>query len=349
MGGIRHATRGNESDCVEDPVRGPEHARAPAAARGGRQRAAPAAVIVNARTLPIAVRALRLIRADAFGRHTYARRRVSIIVYHDPSPERLESHLRYLRERYTFLSLMELVDALHEPRWPIDSPSVVLTFDDGHRGNARLEATLTRFGVTPTIYVCTGIIEGDGMFWFKAPGVDPEPLKVMTPSERDTVLERARTSGAFAARARDALTPDEAASLAQVVDLGSHTSTHPILPLCDDEQAREEIFSSRTEVERLSGRPCLHFSYPNGDFGEREIALLREAGYLSARTTEVGWVGPRSDPFRLPIVSLADHATVDMLAAHLSGLLAIKRYHTVRRHRRAIAARRQATSSPGGR
>jgi peptidoglycan/xylan/chitin deacetylase (PgdA/CDA1 family) len=284
-------------------------------------------------------------RADAFGRRTYARRRVSIIVYHDPSPERLESHLRYLRERYTFLSLSELVDALHETRWPIDSPSVVLTFDDGHRGNARLETTLTRFGVTPTIYICTGIIEGDGMFWFKAPDVDPEPLKVMTATEREAVLGRRRDAVATAGRRREALTPDEVSTLARVVEFGSHTSTHPILPLSDDQEARDEIVVSRAAVGRLCGRPCLHFSYPNGDFREREIAFVRQAGYKSARTTEVGWVGPRSDPFRLPIVSLADHATVDILAAHLTGLLALKRYRGVRRHRRALGVRRPATSS----
>jgi peptidoglycan/xylan/chitin deacetylase (PgdA/CDA1 family) len=287
-----------------------------------------------------------MVRADAIGRRTYARRRAAILVYHDPTLERLESHLRYLRERYIFIGLTELVDALHDRSWSIDSPAVVITFDDGHLGNARLEAVLTRYGVRPTIYVCTRVIEGDGMFWFKLPGVDPEPLKVMTPSERDAVIARARDRGARPGRARDALAPDDVASLVTVVDFGSHTSTHPILPLCDDRQAREEIVGSRSEVESLTSQPCLHFSYPNGDFGERELALVREAGYRSARTTEIGWVGPRSDAFRLPIISLADHATVDVLAAHLTGLLAIKRRRAVHRHRHELAERAAATSPP---
>jgi peptidoglycan/xylan/chitin deacetylase (PgdA/CDA1 family) len=67
-----------------------------------------------------------------------------------------------------------------------------------------------------------------------------------------------------------------------------------------------EIAGSKAEVEELTGQPCRHISFPNGDYGPRELDLIRRAGYLSARTIEPGWVEPATDPYRLKIVPMPD-------------------------------------------
>lgn len=305
--------------------------------------------LLRLRTLSIELAATIVRRGglEALARHTYARGKVGILVYHDPSPERLEAHLRFLSTRYRFVSLTELTDALARQDWSsIPAGALVVTFDDGHRGNLRLTDVLLRFGVRPTIYLCPGIVRGDGRFWFQLAGVDPEPLKLLPTRERgQAVGAAAREPGE-----RHALTPDEVERLPALVELGSHSVSHPILPLCSDDEARDEIVESRRQVAELAGRPCIHFSFPNGDYGAREIALVREAGYASGRTTDIGWNSLGSDRFRLKIVSLADHASTNVLAAHLAGLFALRRAIPSRRRRRQLAARsgeRRLTNSAG--
>ena len=277
---------------------------------------------------------------EALVRRTIARGRVGIVVYHDPSPERLEEHLRFLSARYRFLSLIQLSTALTTGDWSsIPANAVVVTFDDGHRANRRLLPLFERFGVRPTIYLCSGIVCGDGRFWFRLPGVDPEPLKSMSSAERARVLATSAAGPATGANGRHALTPAEVRELAGAVELGSHTVSHPILPLCTAAEAREEIVASRAEVSGLAGAPCLHFSFPNGDYTERELDLVREAGYATSRTTVIGWNGPGADRFRLKIISLADEASVNVLAAHLAGFLALKRLLPSLHRRRALARR----------
>ncbi len=82
-------------------------------------------------------------------------------------------------------------------------------------------------------------------------------------------------------------------------EIGSHTRTHPFLTQLPPDQAREEITSSRKELEDLFGRPILHFCYPYGDWNERVRDLVAEAGYKTACTTDPGINRPGVSPLAL--------------------------------------------------
>ena len=277
---------------------------------------------------------------------TLHRRKVGVIVYHDPPPQLFEEHMRFLSKRYSFVTMTQLAAALRSDDWSeMPANALVITFDDGHRRNRELHSIFERYGVRPTMYLCSGVVRGNGLFWFRMPGVDPAPLKFMTQAERRAALSTvgAQSEGGLQ---RHAVTPNEVRALADVVEFGSHTVSHPILPLCSDAEAADEIDRSRSEVEELSGSVCYHFCYPNGDYTEREITLAKEAGYVSARTTEAGWNGPGTDPMRIRIVSGADHASVDMLATHLTGLFRLRRLIADRLHRRRLRARVTSTRDP---
>ncbi len=254
-------------------------------------------------------------------RHTVARRKASILLYHDPSPQTLERHLRYLAPRYSFISLTELVDAITEQRMSSLPPrSLVFTFDDAHRRNAELTDVLERYGVVPTIYACSQIVATDRHFWFMETD-DPEPLKSQMNTERLARLEHAR--GFTNVRDypdRQALSAEEVSRMDGSVEFASHTRFHPVLTTCGDDECGVEIIRSKAELEAILGAPCHHFSYPNGDYGEREIEYVRQAGYASARTVDIGWNDESTDPFRLRILGTADDASVNRLVADLSGL-----------------------------
>jgi peptidoglycan/xylan/chitin deacetylase (PgdA/CDA1 family) len=255
-------------------------------------------------------------------RATIGRNRVSIIVYHDPSPDVLERHLSYLARTRSLISLSELVDALHSGSWPsLPRHAVVITFDDGRRNNARLLDLFVRHGVTPTIFLCSQIVATNRHFWFLE--IDnSEELKGLSNHERLEILEQAGFSPAreYRDEERHALSSEELARMAGHVEFGGHTRWHPVLTRCSAAECEEEIMGAKREIEELVGRECRHFAYPNGDYGEREIELLRQAGYLSGRTLDVGWNGPNTDPFRLKMLGTIDRASVNRLAADLSGI-----------------------------
>ena len=111
-----------------------------------------------------------------------------------------------------------------------------------------------------------------------------------------------------------------------LIDIQSHTLFHPVLTTCSDAECRDEIVTSKKDVECLTGKSCEHFAYPNGDYEERELDYVREAGYASARTLDAGWNDGKTDPYRLKAVIVSDDASVNLLAAQMTNLPAYFRY-----------------------
>ncbi len=95
----------------------------------------------------------------------------------------------------------------------------------------------------------------------------------------------------------------------ELVDVGSHTLTHPLLKeLPPDEQWRE-IDGSRRELEALLATRVHAFSYPFGGpdtFDDVTSALVRDAGYDLACTATGGLVEIDRDPFRIPRNTVGD-------------------------------------------
>ncbi|HYH18719.1 MAG TPA: polysaccharide deacetylase family protein [Azospirillum sp.] len=268
-----------------------------------------------------------LVRWSGLGwgvRFLCARRRATIVVYHDPDPVVLREHLAFYARHYRFTTLDAVADAMETGRWGDLPPyPLVITIDDGHAGNARLAPLLREFGVRPTIYLCSRVVGTARPFWWKTPAasrIGVEELKRQPDTERRRRLAEAGDDPDRDGATRHALTWNEVATLGEAVDYGAHTRTHPILIQCDDLRAAEEIGLSRIELEKASGRPCRHFAYPNGDYGEREVELLRAAGYRTARTIEPGWNGWHTDPLRLKAFPVSDDVSVAWLAVQLTGL-----------------------------
>ncbi len=82
-------------------------------------------------------------------------------------------------------------------------------------------------------------------------------------------------------------------------DIGSHTLTHPILSQLSTTEAREEISASRKKLEDVFGMPIRHFCYPFGDYDQKTVDLVREAGYETACTTTPGLNQTTTNPFEI--------------------------------------------------
>jgi peptidoglycan/xylan/chitin deacetylase (PgdA/CDA1 family) len=101
------------------------------------------------------------------------------------------------------------------------------------------------------------------------------------------------------------LEPDEILKLGRddLVEIGAHTMSHPILAALPLAAQRAEIGGSRRALGALLGRSVTSFAYPYGaesTYTEETVALVEEVGFTVACTTSAAAVGPDAHPLRLP-------------------------------------------------
>lgn len=278
----------------------------------------------------VAARALLLSAIPFFFRLMFARRGCAILIYHNPKPETLDRHLQYLKRHFSFISLSNLCDAIAAGDGSaLSGGKLVLTIDDGRAGNARLIPVFQKHAVYPTIYVCSSIVGTEQLFWWQHEATEAlglERLKRLPNAERLRLLARYDFLKEPEQGPHAALSREEVTALAAVADIQSHTRSHPILTQCDDDTCSAEITGSKSEIEAFTGKPCVDFAYPNGNYSAREIAILKEAGYRSARTCDVGWNGAATDSFRLRGIPIADDASVPWMAVQVTGLSTFLKY-----------------------
>lgn len=122
---------------------------------------------------------------------------------------------------------------------------------------------------------------------------------------------------------REALSWDDLRGLAaEGVEIGCHTSTHPILSRLDDGgELEREIRGAGEEIAEKTGLAVRHFCYPNGrpvDIGQAAIDCVREAGYSSAVTCSWGLNPIGAEPLeirRIPFDSTIEYRYgVELLA-----------------------------------
>ena len=86
-------------------------------------------------------------------------------------------------------------------------------------------------------------------------------------------------------------------------EIGSHCVHHPLLTTVDDDRLAFELRESRRRIEEVLARPCLTLAYPTGDFDDRVVQFVREAGYEAACTLPSTF--PRlPDPLMYPRISV---------------------------------------------
>jgi peptidoglycan/xylan/chitin deacetylase (PgdA/CDA1 family) len=171
---------------------------------------------------------------------------------------------------------------------------VGLCFDDGYRDVAEHALpVLERLGHRATVFVATGVVDGDATFsWY---GSSPPPV----------------------------LSWGEIADLARgpTLRFGAHTVTHPDLRALDDRAARAEIAGSKVALEAHIDRPVASFCYPAGLFGPRERALVAEAEFAVATSCDPGANLPGADPLALRRIQVDRRdGVVDVRAKAFGGL-----------------------------
>lgn len=75
------------------------------------------------------------------------------------------------------------------------------------------------------------------------------------------------------------MTGDELRSLPDLIELGSHSLSHPRLTRIDEARLREEVTASRDKLGELIGSTVSLLAFPYGDYDSRVVDACRDAGY----------------------------------------------------------------------
>ncbi len=135
------------------------------------------------------------------------------------------------------------------------------------------------------------------------------PLMKKLDAERrdDWLIQIRQWAGTDKTGRRDyrAMTCKELQRLAgsKYVTIGAHTVTHCRLSLLPEKQQRDEIFTSKQQLEALLGRTITTFSYPYGeksDYNGLSVRLCREAGFSKAAANFPGHAYRWTDALQIP-------------------------------------------------
>ncbi len=263
---------------------------------------------------------LAFLNIDGLSRFFFERKAL-ILLYHNPKPEVFETHIRFLKSKYTFVSLKKVVNALKDGDWnSIPKKALIITFDDGHIGNYKLLPIFKKYKINPTIYLCTGIVGTNRSYWFNEfSRALVERMKTLSNKERLSVLKKHDFSQKNEAKSPQALTYQHLLEMKAIVDFQCHTSFHPIVTSLSAEELEIEIKESKSALNAFVPE-MVHFAFPNGDYSNREVDYLTNCNFISARTTDIGFVGKGSDPMKLKIVGISDDAGICKLRVQLSCL-----------------------------
>jgi D-inositol-3-phosphate glycosyltransferase len=163
---------------------------------------------------------------------------------------------------------------------------VTTSWDDGHMLDMRLSQLMKKYGINGTFYIAPHDSEIE------------LPLRLAAP---------------------------QVAELSQHFEIGAHTLTHPYLPSVDAEQARTEIYISKAVLEEWTGKSIRSFCYPKGGYTQRDVEIVREAGFTLGRTVDRFSLSTGDNALQLPTtIHTYDHFS------DLWPVFSLARYNPVR-------------------
>lgn len=269
---------------------------------------------------------LRITGIPWFLREVFARRKVTIINYHNPRPDVFELHMARFSQLYNFIGIDHVTEALERHDFSsLPDKSLLVTLDDGHIGNRELVDTIVRYHIPAVIYVVAGLVGTRRGFWFNQlshTGKAMSRLKNLPDDERRSAMWN--EYGHADDRSYDEASVISSQHMTELLrigcTIGSHTLFHPLLNRCDELTGQKECSESKRLLEEMTGITIHHFAFPDGKFDARAEKWLQSAGYRTARTIHPGWVTEKSAPLALPDLGISDNAGLHKAIVQASGL-----------------------------
>jgi peptidoglycan/xylan/chitin deacetylase (PgdA/CDA1 family) len=275
-----------------------------------------------------------------------------ILMYHgvaQQGAQALGQQLRYLARHFKVVSLDSMLNGIMNGSLPL-AHEIVLTFDDGLRNNLTVVYPILRELQLPaTMFVCPALVESGEWLWnhemrcrlqtLRTHELAEIRMKLLAPGNTFDVIEwmktlalqQRRTAEAIIRQATTGFHPTEAQREAfdimnwddlrsldhDLITVGSHTLSHPILTKLSGQEIESEILESRRCLEQRLERKVDLFCYPNGAYDRRAYQLVQKT-YRAAVTTETGVINGTEglDVHRLPRIASAENAALTAWRLH---------------------------------
>ena len=282
---------------------------------------------------PILFKLIRQAGLPWLFRETIQRNKVSILLFHELNKENASWAFPWLKRHYNIIGLQDYLNAVKTGK-ALPKKSLIITFDDGIAENYSLLPIIQKLTIPITIFLCSDIVGTKRHFWFnhcKEMQGNYSLLKALPIHER---LEQMKALYGFEQTQEyddiQALSHEQIKQMEPWVDFQSHTCFHACLTSCDEETARNEIALSKEHLERYFGLCINAISFPNGSYSERDIQLVKEAGYTCLMPGDSGYNDLQTDLFRLKRISVNEDNHFDEFVVKSSGCYDVTRKYLKR-------------------
>jgi len=113
------------------------------------------------------------------------------------------------------------------------------------------------------------------------------------------LLNKYNLKGTFYVRADGSWSTQELRNNYRGHEIGAHTVNHPRLAEVEEKIAGKEIVDSREYLANILGQRPKMFCYPFGSFNDQIKKIVKDQGFIGARTTEEFRFTTGGDPFAL--------------------------------------------------
>ncbi len=162
--------------------------------------------------------------------------------------EKLDWQIGFLKKQgFNIITFKDLANGIK-----VKKP-IILTFDDGYEDNYLNLLPLLKKHQEKAVIYCLGNRSIQNNIWDEKLG---EPSANLM---SDCQIQECHNSG--------------------LIEIASHGLKHQHLPDLSEAEVKEELESSKSNLEKLINDKVVSFAYPYGDYGKREEILAYESGY----------------------------------------------------------------------
>ncbi len=240
------------------------------------------------------------------------------IYFHNPSVNVFETIIKWLvKYNFTIIPIEKVQKFFDEGRCKTVN-SVFISFDDAWSNNLKLIPILQKYNIPITLFVPVQAIE-DGDTWLNIvrnqfsniekelrEGISVSDLKKIPYSKGLELYNSAKKTSEVE---RKVMTKQQLLEFSKHISIGSHSVTHPILTNCSSQIVKFELDKSKAILNEWGLNINKSLAYPNGDFNQETIELLKESEYHYAFTTEPKFIDLflNQDKYSIPRICIPDN------------------------------------------
>jgi len=233
-----------------------------------------------------------------------------------------ERQIKLLKKKFNMVSIDEILKINNKYK-----KNLAITFDDGYKDNLiHAVPILEKYDVPATIYITTRFLENKwDMWWYEIEKIIWQKDKLdfhflnkkyyfdlkeennkkkcykklsllfknLSYSDQNKLLEQITKTKEKVQFKNKILNKSDLIQLDKKknITIGSHTHTHANLAILSDNDCKKELLYSKKILENILNKEIAHFAFPYGskkDAGFRESNFVKDAGYQTAVTTQLG-------------------------------------------------------------